>query len=406
MIHSETIDLLITGGRVFDPGQNLDTVTDVAVSDGLIAQIDPGIDPRRAANVIDASGALVLPGLIDLHTHVAGPLRKIGDDDLYLEPDIAGVLGGATTVVDAGSVGAYNLGGFARFVVPACATRVISFLHAATLGIFHAPEIVSRDDIDVEAGIAAVLGSEGLVRGVKVRMVGPAVAVLGAELPKLAKEIANGGGVPLMVHVGDYITHDEVARKLVSVLLDDILEPGDIVTHATSHQIGSLLDEDGNVLATARRARERGVIFDAGVGIRNFTFKSARVILGQGFVPDTISSDLTVPGRQSPTHSLTECMNKFMALGLSLEDVVLRTTARPAEVLGMSEQLGTISPGREADLSILEIVDGDWIYRDNFGGVLRAQHAALAPRLTVRAGRIFKPAVGPRPWGWLPERAG
>ena len=400
------IDLLIIGGRVFDPGRQIDTVADVAITERLISKIGRGIDPRRAANVVDASGALVVPGLIDLHTHVAGPLRKIGDDDLYLEPDIAGVLGGATTVVDAGSVGAYNLGGFARFVAPACATRVISFLHAATLGIFHAPEITSRDDIDVDAGIAAVLGSEGLVRGVKVRMVGPAVAVLGAELPKLAKEIANGGGVPLMVHVGDYITHDEVARKLVSVLLDDVLELGDIVTHATSHQIGSLLDEDGNVLATARRARERGVIFDAGVGIRNFTFKSARVILGQGFVPDTISSDLTVPGRQSPTHSLTECMNKFMALGLSLEDVVLRTTARPAEVLGMSEQLGSISPGREADLSILEIVDGDWIYRDNFGGVLRAQHAALAPRLTVRAGRIFKPSVGPRPWGWLPERAG
>jgi dihydroorotase len=405
-LNQPKIDLLITGGRVFDLGRQLDDVADVAVNGRLISEIGRDIDPRRAANVVDASGALVVPGLIDLHTHVAGPLRKIGEDDLYLEPDIAGVLGGVTTVVDAGSVGAYNLGGFARFVVPACATRVISFIHAGTLGIFHAPEIKSRDDIDVEAGIEAVLGSGGLVRGVKVRMVGPAVAVLGAELPKLAKEIANGGGVPLMVHVGDYITHNEVARKLVPVLLDDILEPGDIVTHATSHQIGSLLDEDGNVLATARRARERGVIFDAGVGIRNFTFKSARVILGQGFVPDTISSDLTVPGRQSPTHSLTECMNKFMALGLSLEDVVLRTTARPAEVLGMSEQLGSISPGREADLSILEIVDGDWIYRDNFGGVLRAQNAALAPRLTVRAGRVFKPAIGPRPWGWLPERAG
>ena len=400
------IDLLITGGRVFDPGRQLDTFADVAVIDGAIAQIDCDIDPRRAANVVDASGALVVPGLIDLHTHVAGPLRKIGEDDLYLEPDIAGVLGGVTTVVDAGSVGAYNLGGFARFVVPACATRVISFIHAGTLGIFHAPEIKSRDDIDVEAGIEAVLGSGGLVRGVKVRMVGPAVAVLGAELPKLAKKIADGGGVPLMVHVGDYITHDDVARQLVSVLLDEVLGPGDIVTHATSHQIGSLLDEDGNLVASARRARDRGVVFDAGVGIRNFTFRSARMILDQGFAPDTISSDLTVPGRQSPTHSLTECMNKFLALGLSLGDVVLRTTARPATVLGMSEQLGSISPGREADLSILELVEGDWIYRDNFGGVLRAQHAALAPRLTVRAGRIFKPSVGPRPWGWMPERAG
>ncbi len=99
-------------------------------------------------------------------------------------------------------------------------------------------------------------------------------------------------------------------------------------------------------------------------------------------------------------------MNKFMALGMSLEEVILRTTARPAAVLGMSEQLGSISPGREADLSILEFVEGDWIYRDNFGEILQARHAALAPRLTVRAGRIFTPAVGPRPWGWLPERAG
>ena len=390
---------------MFDPGLNLDTSADVAISDGAIAEVDRGIDHRRAANVLDASGALVVPGLIDLHTHVAGPLRKIGDDDLYLDPDIAGVLGGVTTVVDAGSVGAYNLGGFARFVVPACETRVISFLHAATLGIFHAPEIVSREDIDVEAGIEAILGSNGLVRGVKVRMVGPAVSALGAELPRLAKKIADGGGVPLMVHVGDYITYDESARELASVLFDDVLESGDIVTHATSHQVGSLLDKDGIVLDSARRARDRGVIFDAGVGINNFTFASARKFLDQEFAPDTISSDLTAPGRQSPIHSLTECMNKFMALGMPLEEVVLRTTASPAEVLGLSDQIGSVSPGRKADLSVLDLVEGDWIYRDNFEGVLRVRHAALAPRLTVLGGRVFAPDAGPRPWGWLPERA-
>ena len=405
MNQPETIDLLITGGRVFDPGRQLDSVADIAVSDGLITEIGFGIDSRRSANVIDASGALVVPGIIDLHTHVAGALRKIGDDDLYLEPDIAGVLGGVTTVVDAGSVGAYNLGGFARFVVPECETRVISFIHAGTLGIFHAPEIVSRDDIDVDAGIKAIRESNGLVRGVKVRMVGPAVRALGPELPKLAKEIADGGGVPLMVHVGDYITYDESARELASVLIDEVLEPGDIVTHATSHQVGSLLDEDGVVLDSARRARDRGIIFDSGVGINNFTFESARKILDQDFAPDTISSDLTVPGRQTPIHSLTECMNKFMALGMTLHDVVLRTTANPAEVLGMSDSLGAISPGRDADLSILDVVEGDWVYRDNFGGILRSQHAALAPRLAVRSGRVITPDPGPRPWGWLPERA-
>ncbi len=405
MNHSETIDLLITGGRVFDPGRNLDTVADIAINDGVIAEVGRCIDRRRAASVLDASGALVVPGLIDLHTHIAGPLRKIGEDDLYLDPDIAGVLGGVTTVVDAGSVGAYNLGGFARFVVPACETRVISFLHAATMGIFHAPEIVSREDIDVEAGTEAILGSNGLVRGVKVRMVGPAVSTLGEELPRLAKKIADGGGVPLMVHVGDYITHDESARELASFLIDHVLESGDIVTHATSHQIGSLLDEDGIVLESARRARDRGVIFDAGVGIRNFTFDSARKVLDQDFAPDTISSDLTVPGRKWPIHSLTECMNKFMALGMPLEEVVLRTTARPAEVLGLSDRIGSISQGRQADISVLDYVEGDWVYRDNFEGYLRVRHSALAPRMTVLGGRVFLPDAGPRPWGWLPERA-
>ncbi len=398
-------DLLIASGRVFDPGRQIDSKMDVAIDGGVIVEIAPGIDRRRARRVIDVDGALVVPGLIDLHTHVAGALRKIGEDDLYLEADVSGVYSGVTTVVDAGSVGAYNLGGFARYVVPHSATRIVSFMHASTLGIFNAPEIRGREDIDVDAGIEAIRRSDGLVRGVKVRMVGPAISVLGAELPRLAKRIAKGGGVPLMVHVGDYITNDKVARELLPVLLGDVLEAGDIITHATSRQPGALLDEHGTLYPAARRARERGILFDVGLGIRNFTFDSARAVLNQDFVPDTISSDLTAPGRQWPIHSLTECMNKFMALGLSLEDVVLRTTAAPASALGMSGQLGAIVPGREADLSVLDVVDGDWVYRDNYGGVLQARHAALAPRLAVRAGKAFTPDFGPRPWGWLPERA-
>ena len=148
-------DLLLKGGRVFDPGQGIDAAMDVAVRDGVIAEIAPGLDAGSADRVVDVGGALVTPGLIDMHTHVAAALRKVGEDDLYLAPDIAGVYGGVTTVVDTGSVGAYNLGGFARFVVPVAETRVISFINAGVLGIFQAPEVTRR-------GIAVL--AEGLGR--------------------------------------------------------------------------------------------------------------------------------------------------------------------------------------------------------------------------------------------------
>ena len=391
---------------MFDPGQRIDGAMDVAIRDGVIAEIAPGLDPGSADRVVDVGGALVTPGLIDMHTHVAAALRKVGEDDLYLAPDIAGVYGGVTTVVDAGSVGAYNLGGFARFVAPAARTRVISFINAGVLGIFQAPEVTRRENIDVEAAIDAIRASDGLVRGVKVRMVGPALDLLGIELPRLAKEIAVEGEVPLMVHVGDIVTGNPVARELTPVLLADVLTAGDIVTHTTSHQVGALLDADGKLLKEAHEARARGVLFDTGVGMANFSLASARAVLDQGLIPDTISSDLTASGRRGTLSSLTECMNKFMALGLSVGDVVLRTTAYAAGALGMSEELGAIEVGREADLSVLDLVDGDWMYRDNSGEVLQARHEALAPRLTVRTGRVFPVDFGPRPWGWLPERAG
>lgn len=400
---NSSYDLVLTGGRVLDPGQGIDEQMDVAIAAGHVAKVSAGIDVSNAARVVDVAGRLVTPGLIDLHTHVAGGLRRVSADETVVPPDLVGVHAGVTTVVDAGSTGAYNVGGLVNFVIPAARTRVVAFINAGGLGIFRVPEVREASDIDIDAGIAAI-GSSGHIRGVKVRMVSPAVQEMGVEVARLAKRIAAAGGVPLMVHVGDITEDHPKAGAATPALLTEVLTAGDIVTHTTSHRVGALLD-NGKLRPEAKAAREKGVWFDVGVGRANFSFDSARAVMDQGLIPDTISSDVTAVGRLTLVHSLTESMNKFLALGLSLSDVIRMTTSAPAKVLGMSDNIGAIAEGREADLSVLDLADGDWLFRDATGAIARGRQA-LTPAFAVRAGEVVPVDFGPRPWGWLPETAG
>ncbi|MBI4219731.1 MAG: amidohydrolase/deacetylase family metallohydrolase [Chloroflexi bacterium] len=401
---AERFDLVLKGGRVLDPGQDRDGRFDLGIRDGRIARVAPDLPDSAAIRVIDVTGKLVTPGLIDLHTHVAGALRKAVGEDSYVEPDLAGVNSGITTVVDAGSVGAYSFGGFLRYVVPNAKTRVISFINAGNVGLLQQPEVRDRSFLDVDSTAATIRAYPGLIKGVKFRMVSPAIVELGIELPKTAKRMAVEGGVRVMVHVGDILKDDPVGAELAPRLLSEVLTAGDIVTHTTSHRIGALLGKDGKLLPQAREARQKGVIFDVGHGMANFTFKSARSVLDQGFVPDTLSSDLTERGRRGPLKSLTEVMGKFLALGLSLSDVVRMVTVNPARAIGMESEIGALAEGRTADISVLDIVGGDWIFRDNFGGTLQGR-TAIAPVIAVRAGVPMPLDHGPHPWGWLPERA-
>lgn len=395
---------------MLDPGSGTDAVMDVAVKDGRIAHMGTDIDLSASQRVVRADGRLIVPGLIDMHSHVAGGLRNELIDEApggsFLRADLAGVESGVTTLVDAGSVGAHNVAGMLNYVIPGSLTRVLLFINAGALGQFRRPEVQSRDDIDAETTIETILRRPDCIRGVKTRMVGKGLAQLGMELPRLAKEIAAASGVPLMVHVGDIETRSEWARQHIGPLLEDVLAGGDIVTHTLSHQPGALLDAQGKLAPEVWTARDKGVVFDAAFGRANFTFDSARAVLDQGLVPDTISSDITSGGRRGPLHGLSECMNKMMALGMSLEDVVLRTTASPARALGMEDEIGALRTGGAADMTLLETATGDWVYRDNFGGVFRAPDAlAIAPSLTVRAGRLIPLDYGPHPWGWWPEQA-
>lgn len=397
-------NLLIKNGRVLDPGRGLDGVQDVAVEKGKIARIAPDIDARDAERVIDVSGKLVTPGLIDMHAHVAWGMGAPGVAEMNLHPDIAGVRAGVTTVVDAGSTGSHNFGGLVHLTIPSARTRVLPFLHLDRTGLAAMPDAPDRQSTDLDATIKTIEAYKPLILGTKLRMVSPGIDNVGLELPRMAIKAARETGTRYMVHVGDTsLPPSESAPSLTWQMLD-MMAPGDIITHIYTANPGGMLDSSGEVVPQLREAIDRGVVLDSAHGRRNVSFDAARKLLDQGIVTDVISSDLTAPGRGYIVYSLTECMAKFLMLGFTLEQVIEKTTAAPARVLGMSDTLGALAVGREADISVLDVVNGDWLFQDAFGKSERGERA-IVPVLTVRAGEVFTPDWGPRPWGWLPERA-
>ncbi len=389
-------DLILKGGDVLDPSRGPRARLDVAVSDGLISEVAPDIPPDGGARVIDVSGKLVTPGLIDLHTHVYE-----GVNQTAVNPDLAGVLSGVTTLVDAGSAGCYTFGGFPQYVVPSAHTRIFCMVHISRTGLNFQPELSRREDIDLEETVRVVQANRPLVQGVKLRAVGPAVPVMGIEMFNLAKQAARDGGVRLMVHIGDRFAGD--GPTLTQQLLP-LMDEGDIITHLFSGNPGRILDGQGSVLPEVLEAQERGVFFDTAHGRQNFSFDVARRALDQGVRPLSISTDLTIPGRLNTVHSMTEMLSRFMALGFSLEDTIRMATLNPARAIGMDDELGSLAPGRTADITVLEEATGDWLFHDTEGDTLRGDKA-LAPVLTVKGGEVYPADWGPRPWGWLPDSA-
>ncbi len=389
-------DLLLKGGEVIDPSQNLRGRFDVAVEDGVISEVAAGLDLGGAARVIDVSGKLVTPGLIDLHTHVYE-----GVNQTAVNPDLAGVMSGVTTLVDAGSAGCYTFGGFPRYVAPNARTRIFCMVHISRTGLNFQPELSRREDIDVEETVRVVQANKPLAQGIKLRAVGPAVPTMGMEMFHLAKRAARESGVRLMVHIGDRFAGDgpTLTRQLLP-----LMESGDIITHLFSGNPGRILDDDGKVFPEVFEAQERGVFLDTAHGRQNFSFDVARRALDQGVRPRSISTDLTIPGRLNTVHSMTEMLSRFMALGFSLEDVIRMATANPAAAIGMCDTLGSVAPGRAADISVLEESTGDWLFRDTEEDTLRGDKA-LAPVVTIKGGEVFAADWGPRPWGWLPDSA-
>ena len=388
-------DLVLKGGRVVDPSSSLDGVLDVAVENGKIARVAAGIAPAEAARVIEVGGKIVTPGLIDLHAHVFEGFNRTG-----VNPDLAGELAGVTTIVDAGSAGAATFGGW-RHILPHCHTEIVPFLHICQTGLATLPDIIAEGSVNLSDTVRVASENKGLIHGIKARMVSPALEIMGMEMPRMAKRAAREAGIALMVHIGD--TEKRYDPKVIHPLLS-LLEPGDILTHYFTPNPGGVLDGNGKLVPEAREAVDRGVWFDTAHGRMNFSFDVGRRCIEQGLMPHCISTDLTVPGRLNTVHSMTEIMTRFLGLGFTLAQVVTMSTANPAKALREQARLGSLAVGRQADISVLNLDEGDWVVYDILGSGLRVNRA-FTPHLTVKRGRVFTPDFGPRPWGWLPDRA-
>ncbi len=387
-------DLILKGGSLIDPSQGLSGIHDIAIENGAIARIASDIPGEEARRVVTVKGRVVTPGLIDLHAHVFEGFTRFG-----VNPDIAGVHAGVTTIVDAGSSGSATFEGFTHHILPHCHTEIIPFLHICQTGLATIPDIIAEGSIDLDATLRVANRHKNLIRGIKARMVSPALEILGMEMPRLAKRAARESGIKLMVHIGD--TEKRYDPTVIRRLLP-LLERGDILTHYFTANPGGVLDGNGRLVPEAWEAEKTGVWFDTAHGQMNFSFDIGRRIIDQGLLPHCISTDLTVPGRIRAVHSMTEMMTRFLGLGFTLEQVVTMCTANPAKAIGAEDRIGSLAVGRQADISVLRVEEGDWTVHDVLGASLHVSKAVM-PAVTLKRGEVFAPEWGPRTWGWEPD---
>ncbi len=403
-------DLLIKGGRVLDPGQNLDGKLDIGITDGRIAAIEANIDASEAKRVIEVKGdnRYVTPGLIDIHTHVAYGATTPGVGMGCCDPDQVGVHSGVTTVLDCGSVGVANIGVLQAHVIPKAKTRIIPFVnvgsYAHTMPGF--ADVNSLDEVNAKAIASAIEANPGFIKGLKLRMVGPVAQQQSEELVTLCKQISREHHLPLMVHIGDMRAEDYNKASQATRFLLNSFDEGDILTHLATPSLGGVMADEARtqIIPELREARNRGVVLDPALGAGNFGFDIARTQADSGLIPDTISSDLTAGGRGRIVYSLMECMGRFMAVGYTLSDMIRMSTVNAAKALRLENELGAIKVGREADITILDVVNGKWKFIDTTQKEFTGEKSMI-PVQTIKAGEVFAPDWGPHPWGWLPPEA-
>lgn len=402
-------DLLLRGGRVIDPAQNLDAMRDVAVKDGRIAAVLPAIAPSSARESVDVSGKLVLPGLIDTHAHV----YQYVTGRFGLEADLCGVRSGVTTLVDQGGPSCMTLPGFREFVVKTKKSRIVTFLSSYLVGGMEGhyyPSLYKPDCVDVDATVKSALENRDIVKGFKAHAELGGFARWGIEVIRLSAEIGKQADLPVYIHFGQLWGLPESGTNGVDAdtILDQVvplLKPGDILAHPFTRHPGGFVDRSGKVHPIVKEALARGLKTDVGHG-SHFSYRMARIALDAGIVPDTLGADMhgyntRVPApRGTPAEhpdkehmffgqtrfSLVSAMSSMLALGLPVEKVVPMVTLNPAKMLGMEAEIGHLKPGVEADVSILHDERGRWTLRDNEGNTVRTERM-LRPWFCLRAGR-------------------
>ena len=384
---NDKFDLVIKGGDVLDPSQSLKGKRDIGIRWGVVEAIEEAIPAERALKTIDATGKLVLPGLVDLHCHVYPYGSAIG-----IPADELVQVQGTTTAVSAGDAGVNNLAALRRYIVAQSRARMYAFVHIANNGLsaFPIAELYNIDNAQVEACAMALAENQDFLIGVKVRMSENIIFKHGVEPLKRGIQACEMCGWPakMMVHIGGVET-----KELMSSILD-LLRPGDVLTHAYSGYpnmagVGTNIVQDGRLLPAALAAKQRGVMFDVGHGGGSFDFTVAEIAIPGGCTPDTISSDIHVFSGNSPgVPFLPNVMSKFMAMGFSLEQVVTMATSAPAKIINRAPKIGTLALGAPGDVAIMELVEGPVSFVDTRNNK-RDGNAYLKPIQTVINGVPF-----------------
>jgi dihydroorotase len=373
--HEGVHDLLIANGLLFDSSTSQLRTADVALTGTRVSDIRPHIDPSTAAKVLHVDGAIVAPGLVDLHAHV------FSGQDLGLDADDVGPRSGTTTLVDAGSAGAHLWDAF-QFEIAHKSTRILPFVNVATIGttsIRLCGELSNPSYANVEACVAAMSETSHLPYGVKVRASGDVGGTHTDTALVAGRAIAERLGLPLMVHLGPAPSNRDTILQA--------LRSGDVLTHCFTSYVDNGLIERGHVAAAVWEARERGVLFDVGHGAAGFDAETAEAAMNDGFLPDTISSDLHAYSRGHVV-DLPTVMSRFLALGLQVQDVLHRVTWAPANVLDLQRQgIGVLQVGGAADVAVLRVVDAPERFVDTRGRTyIGSRHFAVDH--TIRAGRV------------------
>lgn len=371
-------DLLLKGGHVIDPRNRISAVRDVAIKDGRIAAVSANIPASAAARTVNAAGLYVVPGLVDIHVHVfAGtgePDSYAGDNSVY--PDGFTFRAGVTTVADAGCAGWRNFPDFKERIINRSRTRVLAFLNIVGRGMRGGAIEQDLDDMDAKTTAEHALRNKDIVVGIKTaHYAGP--EWLPVERAVEAGTLAN---MPVMVDFGIF----KPERPFQDLVLKK-LRPGDIYTHQYLSRV-PMLDDEGRVRPYLFEARKRGVIFDVGHGGGSFLFRQAVPAMRQGFIPDSISTDLHIGSMNAGMKDMLNVMSKFLNMGMALDDVILRSTWNPAREI-RREELGHLSPGAPADVAVLRLRTGEFGFVDVGGGRLRGDRK-LECELTLRDGRV------------------
>ena len=389
-------DLLLQGGHVIDAKNGISAVRDVGIKDGRIAAVAQNLNPSDALKVVNAQGLYVTPGLVDIHVHVyAGTGERnsyAGDNSLY--PDGYTFRVGVTTVADAGCSGWRNFEDFKTRVIDRAKTRVFAFLNIVGAGM-RGPKFEDNLE-DMQPGPAAEMAKKykDVVVGFKT------AHYTGPEWTPVENAVKAGdmaGGIPVMVDFGT-----DRPERPISELLTKKLRPGDIYTHCYSG-LRHELDAEGHVNRGMIEGRKRGVIFDVGHGGGSFAWRIAVPALKQGFLPDSISTDLHIGSMNAGMKDMLNVMGKFLAMGVSLDDVIRFSTWNPAREIH-HEELGNLSVGAPADVAVLRVENGNFGFTDMYGARLAGKQR-LACELTLRDGKVVYDLNGiTRPdWTTLPK---